>query len=689
MKTKFFLSRIWLVMLVVALGLSAAFGIAYATNMLNNGGVNGTYVSQAGIIGTVPQGWTAVNIVGNPTYIDSFTECGCGGNNEKTEGDNAVYIRSQDIETPPTPGKPFDSVMYQQVSSIVSGTAYGFAASIVTFCGGTGGGDQCQTGRDFRMWKSVGIDPTGGTAPTATTVVWSEENGRNAAEFGTYYGYQDLSVAARAQSDKVTVFVRVRWPHQFHGALAYWDAAYLGRAPVATMTAPLTSTGAINMSWTGQMPDVSDYWGGPNPAVLGYDVQVRDTTVTTWTQLLTTTELVQTTFTGQVGHSYQLRVLPVIFQRGGNPGDSPTRRMVGLFTEPMTVTVVDITPPSSAVAALPTYSLAPTFTVRWTGSDNVSASNTLTYDVQVRDGAGAWTDLLTNTTNTVTMFTGQAGHTYYFRSRATDQANNVEAYPTSPDYDAFTTIPYAITGRALNIAERPIALATLILTPTAAVKGVSWVDGQYAIYVTATGAYSLTASRSEYTTPPPLTIIVTDNLANVNVYLLPKLEAVTNGQFEQGNLHGWSSGGSLSPAITPNAYSGNFAVALGMTNTVGGDSSLQQTLYVPSTSSSRIVDTTGMTPTLSFFYRAPITTNVPFTLTLSNGVTQTTTTPAITSNAWTHGMFDLSSFMSQTITITFAMRQLNGGELLYLDNLSVGRAETVIVHAVYLPLIMR
>jgi hypothetical protein len=52
-------------------------------------------------------------------------------------------------------------------------------------------------------------------------------------------------------------------------------------------------------------------------------------------------------------------------------------------------------------------------------------------------------------------------------------------------------------------------------------------------------------------------------------------------------------------------------------------------------------------------------------------------------------MFDLSSFVSQTITVTFTMRQPNGGELLYLDNISVGRAETVVVRSVYLPLIFR
>ena len=50
--------------------------------------------------------------------------------------------------------------------------------------------------------------------------------------------------------------------------------------------------------------------------------------------------------------------------------------------------------------------------------------------MQVRDGpTGTWTDWLTGVTGTTLGYPGVVGHTYYFRSRATDLVGNVEAYP--------------------------------------------------------------------------------------------------------------------------------------------------------------------------------------------------------------------------------------------------------------------
>jgi hypothetical protein len=51
---------------------------------------------------------------------------------------------------------------------------------------------------------------------------------------------------------------------------------------------------------------------------------------------------------------------------------------------------------------------------------------------------GAWTDVLSSTPNTSTNYTGANGITYYFRTRASDVAGNVEDWP--PDYDTFTVV---------------------------------------------------------------------------------------------------------------------------------------------------------------------------------------------------------------------------------------------------------
>lgn len=88
-------------------------------------------------------------------------------------------------------------------------------------------------------------------------------------------------------------------------------------------------------------------------------------------------------------------------------------------------------PPTSTVHSLPTVTYSPTVTVTWEGHDN--QAGVWLYDVQVRDGEnGEWVYWQHSTTATSGQFAGQHGHTYNFRSRATDRVGNREAWPTEP-----------------------------------------------------------------------------------------------------------------------------------------------------------------------------------------------------------------------------------------------------------------
>jgi hypothetical protein len=99
---------------------------------------------------------------------------------------------------------------------------------------------------------------------------------------------------------------------------------------------------------------------------------------------------------------------------------------------------IDLDPPSSAVQTLPAVSTDTKFTIRWDGSD--ARSGLGWYDVQVRDSRdNEWHDWLANTTDTTAIFTGQPGHTYYFRARAMDEVGNWEEYPAG-NGDAFTLV---------------------------------------------------------------------------------------------------------------------------------------------------------------------------------------------------------------------------------------------------------
>jgi len=107
---------------------------------------------------------------------------------------------------------------------------------------------------------------------------------------------------------------------------------------------------------------------------------------------------------------------------------------------------LDRTPPTTTLRVFPLYGDAPfrDFYVQWSGSDNLSGI--ASYDVQYRDGPnGTWTDLLTDTTETIYRFVGEDGHTYYFRARARDLAGNQSAYADG-DGDAQYTVDICDTA---------------------------------------------------------------------------------------------------------------------------------------------------------------------------------------------------------------------------------------------------
>ena len=137
---------------------------------------------------------------------------------------------------------------------------------------------------------------------------------------------------------------------------------------------------------------------------------------------------------------------------------------------------VDLTKPTSTMPALPAASPA-NIPLAWSGSDALSGLST--YDVQVRLGTdGAWTDVLSSTTNTGTNYIGANGFTYYFRTRASDVAGNVEDWPT--DYDTFTVVDtdapsgmVVINGGALTTTS---IIVTLSLSATDVTSGVAMIS---------------------------------------------------------------------------------------------------------------------------------------------------------------------------------------------------------------------
>jgi hypothetical protein len=118
---------------------------------------------------------------------------------------------------------------------------------------------------------------------------------------------------------------------------------------------------------------------------------------------------------------------------------------------------VDTTPPRSW-ASSPETVKSLDFTVSWTGIDGdgfTPNSGISHYEVQYRDGAdGTWQIWFGSATWLSAIFSGEVGHTYYFRTRATDNVGWDEEWSELPaDGDTHTTILEDLEVTAIEVTQ--------------------------------------------------------------------------------------------------------------------------------------------------------------------------------------------------------------------------------------------
>jgi hypothetical protein len=144
--------------------------------------------------GEVPEGWWPFVLSGHPAF-DAASD---------TPKFPALRIWAD--------GEGFVAGIYQEVSGVEVGATYeAFVGWAVFQSAGP------------EMGRAIGIDPTGGTDPQAGSVVWSPEVWEKKRT------NPELRVRAVAQSDRITVFVRVNNPRTYGADQAFLDAVSLIR----------------------------------------------------------------------------------------------------------------------------------------------------------------------------------------------------------------------------------------------------------------------------------------------------------------------------------------------------------------------------------------------------------------------------------------------------------------------------
>lgn len=154
--------------------------------------------------------------------------------------------------------------------------------------------------------------------------------------------------------------------------------------------------------------------------IVAYTIQYKHTT-SGWSDWLVNTTLTSEIFTASPTWGvYEFRSIAV--DAAGN---------VEFFTANDTWTIVDIDSPNSSVTLLPPYQTSLTFAVSW--GPQFDTTDISSYTIEFKDNGGPWIIWLSGTVTTSANFAGSDGHTYEFRSIATDLAGNLEGLPLTND----------------------------------------------------------------------------------------------------------------------------------------------------------------------------------------------------------------------------------------------------------------
>lgn len=346
------------------------------------------------------------------------------------------------------------------------------------------------------------------------------------------------------------------------------------------------------------------------------------------------------------------------------------------------VVEVDTTPPSSSVAPLPPFQTTSSVSVHWSGGD--AGWGIEWYDVQVRDGTdGAWTDWITHTNATAATFAGLTGHSYAFRSRAVDIDRNAEPYPGG-DGDAGTAIvAYLLSGHVFGNRGMPAIGAHVTVAPQSPGATSSDVHGAYLAGIGTAGSYTLSmAGGAGFGALPPMRNVAIDrDIEGLDWVLPPAIDWIADGGWESGTLANWSASGTITPAITTTAHTGDYGIVLGQRAAPGaGTSAISQTAALPPTAEDA---------TLSFLLKADAVQAAADVLSLAIwGKTRAVTyTVTLRESEWAHAWYDVGAFAGQTIEVRFLFTSGGSGQV-WIDEISLGAAAREPSRA-YLPVAAR
>ena len=202
--------------IVVALGLLDGGVKAQDSNLLHDGGFEGTYTNRGRANLDLPTDWSlwfaesphAEDWMNLPPDAAAYT-----GTQPSPHGGAQSLAVNKSYAT-------FTAAVYQQVSIDPDTNLSASAFAFLRTCKINSGAETCTSTSDSNAYTRIGIDPNGGTNPFDADVVWSA----NAAPHETW---QQMTVEATSTGSTVTLFLYAtqQWAYQVN--TVYWDDAVL------------------------------------------------------------------------------------------------------------------------------------------------------------------------------------------------------------------------------------------------------------------------------------------------------------------------------------------------------------------------------------------------------------------------------------------------------------------------------